>query len=103
MFTAKDFLNAKRRKDLIAIAEEQEINISPALKNIKYEEELRQLQVELLNLQQWVTQNKLRVAVIFEGRDASGKGGSIKRFTEHLNPRSRRHSARPELLRTTHA
>ncbi len=90
MFTAKDFLNAKRRKDLIAIAEEQEINISPTLKNIKYEEELRQLQVELVNLQQWVTQNKLRVAVIFEGRDASGKGGSIKRFTEHLNPRSMR-------------
>ncbi|MGB5172208.1 polyphosphate kinase 2 [Eudoraea sp.] len=90
MFTAQDFLQAKKRKDLVAIAEEKEIDISKTLRNVCYEEELKLLQVELVNLQQWVTKNKLRVAIIFEGRDAAGKGGSIKRFTEHLNPRSMR-------------
>jgi polyphosphate kinase 2 (PPK2 family) len=43
-----------------------------------------------VNLQQWTAKNNKRVAIIFEGHDAAGKGGSIKRFTEHLNPRSMR-------------
>nr|BFF40606.1 hypothetical protein BACY1_24110 [Tenacibaculum mesophilum] len=43
-----------------------------------------------MKLQQWIAQNKKRVAVIFEGRDAAGKGGSIRRFMEHMNPRSTR-------------
>ncbi len=60
------------------------------MQKLRYEEELRLLQTELVNLQQWVARKKLRVAILFEGRDAAGKGGSIKRFTEHLNPRSMR-------------
>jgi polyphosphate kinase 2 len=52
-----------------------------------YEAELHKLQVELVKLQEWIKHEGLRVAVIFEGRDAAGKGGTIKRFTEHLNPR----------------
>ena len=52
-----------------------------------YEEELRKLQIELVKLQEWVKQKGLKVVVIFEGRDAAGKGGVIKRFTEPLNPR----------------
>ena len=52
-----------------------------------YLEELHKLQVELVKLQEWIKHEGLRVAVIFEGRDAAGKGGTIKRFTEHLNPR----------------
>ncbi len=58
--------------------------------NISYEEQLRLLQVELVKLQAWVIANQLRVAIIFEGRDAAGKGGCIKRFAEHLNPRAMR-------------
>ena len=46
--------------------------------------------MELVKLQHWIAETKQRVAVIFEGRDAAGKGGTIKRFTEHLNPRSMR-------------
>ena len=57
---------------------------------LQYEKELLQLQGELVNLQQWVAKTKKRVCIIFEGRDAAGKGGSIRRFTEHLNPRSMR-------------
>ena len=52
-----------------------------------YEAELRNLQVELVRLQAWVLEKGLRVAVVFEGRDAAGKGGSIKRIAERLNPR----------------
>jgi polyphosphate kinase 2 len=52
-----------------------------------YEEELAKLQVELVRLQEWIKYKGLRVVVLFEGRDAAGKGGSIKRITESLNPR----------------
>ncbi|MDR3687586.1 MAG: polyphosphate kinase 2 [Coriobacteriia bacterium] len=52
-----------------------------------YEQELAKLQIELVKLQEWVVREGLRVVVIFEGRDAAGKGGSIKRITEALNPR----------------
>jgi len=52
-----------------------------------YEAEKYQLQVELLKLQSWVKKNGERVVIVFEGRDAAGKGGTIKRFMEHLNPR----------------
>ena len=56
-------------------------------KECDYERELRRLQVELVKLQEWVRHEKLRVVVLFEGRDAAGKGGAIKRITESLNPR----------------
>ena len=55
-----------------------------------YESELLKLQAELVDLQQWAAKHKKRVCVLFEGRDAAGKGGAIRRFTEHLNPRSMR-------------
>jgi polyphosphate kinase 2 len=55
-----------------------------------YEEELRALQIELLKLQHSIRDDGRRIVVLFEGRDAAGKGGSIKRFTENLNPRSGR-------------
>jgi polyphosphate kinase 2 len=56
-------------------------------KDCKYGDELARLQTELVKLQEWVRSRGLRVVVIFEGRDAAGKGGSIKRITESMNPR----------------
>ena len=56
-------------------------------KDCNYERELARLQVELVKLQEWVKQEGLRVVILFEGRDAAGKGGAIKRITESLNPR----------------
>ncbi len=53
----------------------------------EYEEELAKLQVELVRLQEWIKYKGQRVVILFEGRDAAGKGGSIKRITESLNPR----------------
>ena len=52
-----------------------------------YEKELVKLQIELVKLQEWIKENGLKVVVIFEGRDAAGKGGVIKRITQRLNPR----------------
>jgi polyphosphate kinase 2 len=59
----------------------------PKLKKKFYEKELRRLQIDLVKLQEWVKQKGMKVVVIFEGRDAAGKGGTIKRITESLNPR----------------
>lgn len=59
----------------------------PKLKRKLYERELYNLQIELVKLQEWIKKEGLKVVVIFEGRDAAGKGGSIKRVTEKLNPR----------------
>jgi polyphosphate kinase 2 len=56
----------------------------------EYELEKRRLQIELLKLQGWVKDTGQKVVLVFEGRDAAGKGGTIKRFTEHLNPRGAR-------------
>ncbi len=58
------------------------------LKKKTYEKALRKLQIELVKLQEWIKHKGLRVVVIFEGRDAAGKGGVIKRITESLNPRA---------------
>ncbi|UOQ56573.1 polyphosphate kinase 2 [Leucobacter allii] len=55
-----------------------------------YEQEKHRLQIELLKLQAWVKESGEKIVILFEGRDAAGKGGAIKRFTEHLNPRGAR-------------
>src|SRR6201993_4368250 len=57
------------------------------LKNKEYEKELRKLQAELCHLQEWVKYKGLRVIIVFEGRDAAGKGGTIKALTERVSPR----------------
>jgi len=57
------------------------------ISNKEYEKELAQLQIELVKLQEWIKEKGLKVVCIFEGRDAAGKGGVIKRITESLNPR----------------
>src|SRR3954466_6457788 len=69
--------------------------VSSRLKRKDYEKELRKLQVELCHLQEWVKEKKLRVIVLFEGRDAAGKGGTIKALTEKVSPRVFRVTALP--------
>lgn len=63
---------------------------SKKLGTAEYEKQKRELQIELLKLQSWVKGTEAKVLILFEGRDAAGKGGAIKRFTEHLNPRGAR-------------
>jgi polyphosphate kinase 2 len=61
-----------------------------------YEKELARLQIELVKLQAWIKASGARIAIVFEGRDAAGKGGTIKRFRENLNPRGARTVALPK-------
>src|SRR6201986_4098781 len=60
---------------------------SPKLRRKAYEKELRKLQVQLCHLQEWVKKENLKVLILFEGRDAAGKGGTIKAMTEKVSPR----------------
>lgn len=70
--------------------QEENPNFKAALEKYAYEQELLPLQAELVEFQRWVQKENKKIAIIFEGRDASGKGGCIKRFKEHLNPRAMR-------------
>lgn len=74
----------------------KDVNVKKILKTLKYETELNDLQIELLKMQGWAVENGKRVAILFEGRDAAGKGGTIRRFVEHLNPRALRIVALPK-------
>jgi polyphosphate kinase 2 len=86
----EDFVHIQSHSDLLDKLKQKNIDISSVLKRVRYEKEKEHLQVELVKLQRYINKHKLRVAVIFEGRDAAGKGGNIRRFMEHLNPRSMR-------------
>jgi polyphosphate kinase 2 len=73
--------------DLAVAAADDDRPARPRLKTKAYLEELSRLQVELIKLQEWIRQEGLKVVVVFEGRDAAGKGGVIKTITQSLNPR----------------
>ena len=88
--SSEDFQKVNNIKELVALIEEKNEDSYKVKKIILYDEELRLLQIELVKLQRWISKNNKRVAIIFEGRDAAGKGGNIRRFMEHLNPRSSR-------------
>lgn len=83
-------MNKKKYHDPIQRRRLFKQNIYPyqeKMPNKVYEQQKRQLQIELLKVQQWVKSTGQRILIIFEGRDAAGKGGTIKRMMEHLNPR----------------
>jgi polyphosphate kinase 2 len=84
----EDVEKVHTRAELKALIKEKGISYQKVEKTLLYQEELRDLQIELVKLQRWIVKEKKRVVVIFEGRDAAGKGGNIRRFMEHLNPRS---------------
>lgn len=65
----------------------KKVSIKKVLEKIAYEQTLKAYQTELIKLQTWVIENNKKVVVLFEGRDAAGKGGAIRRITEYINPR----------------
>ena len=67
--------------------EEEYVEVKVKKSTLKYEKDLESLQIELLKFQNHVKAQGLKILIILEGRDGAGKGGSIKRLTEHLNPR----------------
>lgn len=75
---------------------DKKTNPTKALRTTKYELEFKELQAKLIDLQNWVIAKKKKVVVIFEGRDAAGKGGAIRRITAHINPRQFRIVALPK-------
>ena len=92
MLTQKDFESYSGQESFKKLVKSKitKTNYEALITTIDYESELVKLQAELVDLQQWAAKQKKRVCVLFEGRDAAGKGGAIRRFTEHLNPRSMR-------------
>ncbi len=70
--------------------EQGEYPYTTKIRRLDYEKQKAELQVELLKVQDWVKDTGQKIVMLFEGRDAAGKGGTIKRFTEHLNPRGAR-------------
>ena len=94
--TLEDLLSVRSQTGFIKKLEERNIDTKKIAALLKYEEELEKLQIELVKMQRWVHEKKRRVAIIFEGRDAAGKGGTIRRFIEHLNPRALRVVALPK-------
>lgn len=96
MLTEEDLIGLTSNQGLLQLLKSKNIRAKSALRILRYEAELRQLQIELVKLQRDVQINGRRVVIVFEGRDAAGKGGAIRRFTEHLNPRSMRVVALPK-------
>ncbi len=88
--TADDLRRINSRSGLRKLLRAREFHIDKILDDLRYEEELEKLQVELVKLQRSVQEENRRVVIIFEGRDAAGKGGAILRFTQHLSPRAMR-------------
>lgn len=80
-----NLLNSKQ--GLYALLKSKRVNLSKAIDEVRYLASLRQQQEELIKLQNWVIKNDKKVVILFEGRDAAGKGGAIRRITEYLNPR----------------
>jgi len=89
-FTNEHVGRIKNRQDLLDLLAEKEFDLEKVNLIRQYEDELQKLQIELLKLQNWILKKKKRVVVVFEGRDAAGKGGTIRRFNRFLNPRSMR-------------
>ncbi len=80
-----NLLNSKM--GLRALLASKKVNPDKALETVLYEQSFMKLQIELIKLQTWVIKHKKKIVIIFEGRDAAGKGGAIRRITQHINPR----------------
>ncbi|MDT7831562.1 polyphosphate kinase 2 [Flavobacteriaceae bacterium S356] len=83
-------------KGLIALLSRDQLNYERAIRYVDYEKKLKKLQLEIIKVQNWAIQENKKIVVLFEGRDAAGKGGAIRRITERINPRHTRIIALPK-------
>jgi len=83
----KDIDKLNSKKGFLSLLRNETINPQKSIRFLDYEKKLKKLQVELVKMQSCIIDNNERVIVIFEGRDAAGKGGAIRRLTERINPR----------------
>jgi len=96
LLTKQELMQIKSSSQFFDLLEKKEFGLKKFKKALKYEQDLRLLQGELVKLQRWAQEKQRRIAIIYEGRDAAGKGGTIRRFVEHLNPRATRIVALPK-------
>ncbi|MFC1665474.1 polyphosphate kinase 2 [Pseudomonadota bacterium] len=96
VLTEAELKQLKSSRDFYKLLKKKDFEVKKFKNALDYEQDLRLLQGELVKLQRWAQEKKRRIAIIFEGRDAAGKGGTIRRFVEHLNPRAMRIVALPK-------
>lgn len=85
--TKKNLKKLNSKRGLKLFLKDNDMTVAKALRILNYEAKLKKLQEELITMQQWVEAKGEKLVVIFEGRDAAGKGGAIRRITQNLNPR----------------
>jgi polyphosphate kinase 2 len=96
-FSEKELKLINSKEGLLnLLRQDGKLDYQKAIRFVKYENRLDKLQEELIRLQSWVVANNKKIVIIFEGRDAAGKGGAIRRIVEHLNPREHRVVALPK-------
>ena len=87
MLSESDLAKVNTREEILNLLEEKNHPLAKEMRAYQtYRDELKGLQIELLKFQEWVVKNNKRIAILYEGRDAAGKGGAIRRFRMHLNP-----------------
>ncbi len=96
ILTKEELIELQSSRDFFGLLRKKDFNLKKFKKALAYEEDLRLLQGELVKLQRWAQEQQRRIAIVYEGRDAAGKGGTIRRFVEHMNPRAMRIVALPK-------
>lgn len=87
LLSESDLAKVNTREELLDLLEQKNHPLAQEMRAYQaYRDELKGLQIELLKFQEWVVNNNKRIAILYEGRDAAGKGGAIRRFRMHLNP-----------------
>jgi polyphosphate kinase 2 len=94
--TAADVKKLNSKLGLLSLLSKEPLNLERGIRYVDYQKKLVKLQTELIKLQTWLIEKNQRIIVIFEGRDAAGKGGAIRRITERINPRHMRIVALPK-------
>ena len=94
--TASDIKKLNSKQGLLSLLSKEPLNLERGIRYVDYQKKLVKLQTELIKLQTWLIDKNERIIIIFEGRDAAGKGGAIRRITERINPRHMRIVALPK-------
>ncbi len=94
--TAEELEGVGGKTELLELLATKEVDVGKALAELRYEQELERLQIELVQMHKSIQRDGRRVAIVFEGRDTAGKSSTIRRFTQHLNPRTARVVALPK-------
>ena len=95
-FSKNELKILSSQSGLAELFSKEKLDFGEALRFLTYLKTLRELQVELIKLQNWIVENQQRLVILFEGEEFAGKGGAIRAFMEHMNPRSQRLVALPK-------